>query len=149
MKNTRLTESDLNRIVKKVLNEQEISGDIKNGAKQLIGKTVKVLDRGKNALTMFGIFKITNATPNNKQSNMLGLSLTLNRLTNEYGDDVNDSAKYYLDGKCYGKEFKFNEMSRSKNGQYVDLKGKIPTKRLTEHLTNNWCSLYNPNAKNI
>lgn len=149
MKKTRLTEVDLNRIVKRVLNEQELSGDIKNGAKQLIGKNVKVLNRGKNGLTMFGIFKISNATPNNKQSNMLGLSLTLNRLTDEYGDNVNDSAKYYLDGKCYGKEFKFNEMSRSKNGQYVDLKGNIPSKRLTEHLTNNWCSLYNPNAKNI
>ena len=146
MRTINLTEADLEKIVRRVLkesNDSQISDEIKNEANKLVGKTMRVLKAGADKIDLSGIYEIIKTTPSNKDNyNLLSLGLQLKRLTDFSTNDVNDNSIYYVNGKCFGKVFKWEDkIGRNKNGQYAQVPATLSSK-LSEYLFTNWCSLY-------
>ena len=156
MKKVRLTEADLVRIVKRVLKEQEenelaedyggdISPEAEKIAKGLVNKTMRIAAKAGD-VSLTGIYKITEAKPNNNRDR-LNLGLTLTRLTDLGGSDVNDNSKYSAGGYCIKNSdgnttFEWGEkIGVSKSGNYFDTNAKFSPK-LKEHLTANYCPTY-------
>ena len=143
MKKITLSENELVKLISKIIKEDygtELSDEIINGAKELINKTVKVQRKYNNGFISFGVFKIVDVYPNNKKDR-LNLGLTLERLTDERGEDVNSSAQYGVSGTCDGQNFKFGSLRLTRG------RGELPevtrlTNKLGTYLGDNWCKLY-------
>ena len=150
MKIIKLTESDMETIVNRVLKEENNSlpEEVESTAKELVGKTLRLVTPNlefKKDLT--GIYEIIKTIPTNKgglsgQFNLLSLSLNLKRVADIQTKDVNDNRIFYIKGTCFGELFKWDaKIGVNTNGTYSDLPVRI-SKKLADHLYNNWCSLY-------
>lgn len=158
MKKIILSESDLERIVKRVLKEQELGEDYGNEvpedakkvAKDLVGKTVRIFSKARIEAVprndISGIYEMTNVSPY-VSNDMLKLRFNLTRLTNINGSDIPAQQKkdfnFSTNGSC--REGGFNVNSKISITKWGGVVGDFPMKvsdKLSNYLTENFCSTY-------
>jgi len=152
----RLTESDLVRIVQRVIKEDrgtEVTQEIIDYAKGLIGKEFNATIYGKDNYDQdrraSGFFKIT-SNDVNTDGNRLNLELYLTRTDDMSSRAIKDYSAYALKGHCDHQD-KFNftnavyQFRARRDGNIInvrDVNFSITGKRLEDTLSREFCPMY-------